>query len=163
MPYDSHFYNNRWWMLADGQLVGAYNSVELRSYVFPLYTPAGVLVIQEAPTDHPHHQGIWAGLEIDGYDLWNAGSFGKARHRQTNRSRLADLTPRVDERGVTFAHEIVWETAHGAPLLHEQRTVRLTAADDCTRLDWRSAFSAPVLHIGVDSAGLRRQPVGGGN
>ena len=143
MPYATRFYNNRWWALTDGKLIGGYNANELRSYLFPLYTPAGVLVIQEAPPDHPHHQGIWAGLEIDGHDLWNAGSFGKERHRQTNCTPLAELVPAVEGDGVTFAHEIVWESGDGTPLLHEQRTVRLTAADDCTRLDWRSELSAP--------------------
>ena len=143
MPYETRFYNNRWWVLADGKLVGGYNANELRSYIFPLYTPGGVLVIQEAPTDHPHHQGIWAGLEIDGHDLWNAGSFGKPRHRQTNRTPLAELLPEVEGNGVTFAHEIAWETADGTPLLREQRTVRLSATGDCSRVDWYTEFSAP--------------------
>lgn len=143
MPYETRFYNNRWWVLADGNLVGGYNANELRSYVFPLYTLAGVLVIQEAPPDHPHHQGIWAGLEIDGHDLWNAGSFGKPRHRQTNPTPLAALQPTVDESGVTFANKVVWETVAGQSLLHERRTVRLSAAGDSTRVEWRSDFSAP--------------------
>lgn len=157
MPYETRFYNNRWWVLADGKLVGGYNANELRSYVFPLYSPAGVLVIQEAPPDHPHHQGIWAGLEIDGYDLWNAGSFGRACHRQTNPTPLAEHTPTVDENGVTFAHEIVWETADDTPLLHEQRTVRLAATGDCSRVDWYSEFSAadrPVTLGQTKEAGL---------
>lgn len=143
MPYTTRFYNSRWWVLADDRLLGGYNAGELRSYVFPLYTPAGVLVIQEAPPDHPHHQGVWAGLEIDGHDLWNAGSFGKARHRQMNPSRLADLTPTFADDGVTFRHETAWETADGAPLLYEERRVRLSAGEDCTRVDWRSTFRAP--------------------
>jgi hypothetical protein len=143
MPYETRFYNSRWWVLAGGKLIGGYNAVELRSYVFPLYTPAGVLVIQEAPPDHPHHQGVWAGLEIDGHDLWNAGSFGKERHRQTNCTPLAELKPTVDESGVTFAHEIAWETVDGQSLLRERRTVCLSAADDSTRVDWRSDFFAP--------------------
>lgn len=143
MPYETRFYNNRWWVLIDDQLLGSYNANELRSYVFPLYTPTGVLVIQEAPPDHPHHQGIWAGLEIDGHDLWNAGSFGKARHRQTNRAPLVELLPAVEGDGVTFVHEITWETADGTSLLREQRTVRWTVTGDCSRVDWYSEFSAP--------------------
>ncbi|MFZ1754662.1 MAG: DUF6807 family protein [Caldilineaceae bacterium] len=143
MPYETRFYNNRWWVLTDDQLVSGYNAVELRSYVFPLYTPAGVLVIQEAPPDHPHHQGIWAGLEIDGHDLWNAGSFGKPRHRQTNRAPLVELLPAVEGNGVTFVHEVAWETADGTPLLHEWRAVRFSTRDNCTRVDWYAEFSAP--------------------
>lgn len=157
MPYDSRYYNSRWWAQSGGKLLGGYNAVELRSYVFPLYTPSGVLVIQETPPDHPHHQGIWAGLEIDGHDLWNAGSFGKARHRQTNPSRLADLAPTIADDGVTFRHETLWETADGAPLLHEERSVRLAAGGNCTRVEWRSTFRAgdrPVTLGQTKEAGL---------
>ena len=123
MTYESWYSNGRWWVLFANTLIGGYSANQLRSYHFPLYTPAGVLVIQEAPPDHPHHQGIWAGLEIDGHDLWNAASFGKARHHQTSRPPLGDLSPIVDESGVTFVHEIAWESLDGRPLLHEERTV----------------------------------------
>jgi len=142
MIYTTHFYNSRWWVLSDDTLVGGYNANDLRSYVFPVYTPAGVLVTQEAPPDHPHHQGVWAGLEIDGHDLWNAGSFGKAHHRQTNLLPLAQIIPVIDPRGVTFSHEIVWETADGTVLLHERRIVRLTAGVDCNRIEWHAVFTA---------------------
>lgn len=157
MSYETRFYNNRWWVLADGKLISGYSANELRSYVFPLYTPAGVLVIQEAPPDHPHHQGIWAGLEIDGHDLWNAGSFGRACHRQTNHRPLTELTPTTDENGVIFAHEVVWETVGGTRLLQEKRTVRFSADGECTRVDWRSDFSAadrPVTLGQTKEAGL---------
>ena len=36
---------------------------DLRSYVFPLFTPAGHLVTSEAPADHPHHQSVWIGAD----------------------------------------------------------------------------------------------------
>lgn len=143
MPYETRFYNSRWWAKSAGRLLGGYNAVELRSYVFPLYTPGGVLVIQEAPPDHPHHQGIWAGLEIDGHDLWNAGSFGKARHRQTNPLPLAQLQPSIAPDGVTFRHAAVWESADGALLLDEERSVRFSAGGEFTRVEWRSTFRAP--------------------
>lgn len=157
MNYTAKVYNSRWWVQTGERLLGGYNAVELRSYIFPLYTPGGVLVLQEAPPDHPHHQGIWTGLEIDGHDLWNAGSFGKARHRQTNPLPLAQLTPTVDAQGVAFAHPVVWETAEGAALLGEERAVRLWGDDACSRVEWRSTFRAgerPVTLGQTKEAGL---------
>jgi len=73
----------RQWVRRDGVLVGAVSIGELRAYVFPLYTPLGRLVIQESPVDHPHHQGLTVGANLNGWDMWNAGSFGVPRSRQT--------------------------------------------------------------------------------
>ena len=44
-------------------------------YIFPLYTPAGVSMLDDFPKDHWHHRGLfwaWPVVEIDGkdYDLW---------------------------------------------------------------------------------------------
>ena len=94
MTYDVVHYNSRLWVSQDQRLIAGYNANELRSYVFPLYTPDGMLVIQEAPPDHPHHQGIWAGLEIDGHDVWNAGSFKVPRNRQELTGPLAEANQR---------------------------------------------------------------------
>lgn len=136
-------YNARRWVSVGGRLIGGYNSNDLRSYVFPLYTPAGVLVLQEAPTDHPHHQGIFAGAELDGRDLWNAGSFGLPRHRQELVGKLADIDATVGEGGVAFAHEVRWTTLEGSELLRERRTVVLRAAAGATVVEWRSVFGHP--------------------
>lgn len=44
-------------------------------YVSPVYTPAGTIVTDDFPKDHPHHRGIfwaWPVVEVDGKktDLW---------------------------------------------------------------------------------------------
>ena len=44
-------------------------------YVFPLYTPAGVSMLDDFPQDHYHHRGLfwaWPVVEVGGktYDLW---------------------------------------------------------------------------------------------
>ena len=78
----TEFYNNRWWVMDGERIMGAYSTGYLRLYVFPLYTPAGTLVLQESPADHPHHQGICFGLNVNGHDMWNHDSFGAENHRQ---------------------------------------------------------------------------------
>ncbi len=44
-------------------------------YIFPLYTPAGVSMLDDFPADHPHHRGLfwaWPVVETGGtvYDEW---------------------------------------------------------------------------------------------
>lgn len=163
MTYETAHYNSRIWVTAAGRLLGGYNAGALRSYVFPLYSPAGALVIQEAPTDHPHHQGIWAGLEVEGIDLWNAGSFDVPRHRQEMVGKLADLVPEVSGSGVTVRHESRWVSVEGRELLRERRIVTFRALNESTVVDWRSEFFHPdiAVHLGQtkeSGLGLRVPP-----
>jgi hypothetical protein len=44
-------------------------------YIFPVYTPAGVAMLDDFPQDHWHHRGLfwaWPVVEVSGkrYDLW---------------------------------------------------------------------------------------------
>jgi len=150
MAYAIVKYNARLWIKHQGRLIAGYNTNDLRSYVFPLYTPQGLLVIQEAPPDHPHHQGIWAGLELDGNDVWNAGSRNLPRHRQEAVEPLHDMTTTVTDTGVQIEHDVRWITVDGAELLHEQRTVGFRATEQFTLVEWQSIFSHPnkATHIG---------------
>jgi hypothetical protein len=163
VSYATQHYNSRIWVTAGGRLLGGYNAGALRSYVFPLYSPAGALVLQEAPADHPHHQGIWAGLEVDGTDLWNAGSFDVPRHRQDMVGKLAENVPEVSEGGVTIRHESRWVSVEGRELLREHRTVTFRTGPDHTAVDWQSEFSHPerTVHLGQtkeSGLGLRVPP-----
>ena len=142
MQYNTLFTNSRLWIRAGDRLLGGYSANALRSYVFPLYTPGGVLVLQEAPVDHPHQQGIHVGLSVDGHDLWNAGSFDKARHMQRMETPLKEITPVIDEQGVTLFHSVQWTNVDGAILLHEDRSVRFRLAESFTHVHWRSTFHA---------------------
>lgn len=150
MSYEVIKYNARLWIKHQGRLLGGYNTNELRSYVFPLYTPQGVLVLQEAPPDHPHHQGVLVGLEVDGYDLWNAGSRHLPRHRQEILTPLAEIAAELSEAGVQISHGVRWMTVDGQELLLEQRRVTFSAHEQFTRIHWRSTFSQPskMTHLG---------------
>ena len=43
----------------DGRPVLALTQGRCRSYVYPLFTPAGYPVTTESPADHPHHNSFW--------------------------------------------------------------------------------------------------------
>jgi len=122
-----------------------------------------MLVVQEAPPDHPHHQGLWAGLEVDGYDLWNAGSSKVLRHRQTPVPAIDAMQPVVSAMGVEFVHQVHWQTVDGELLLYEDRRVTLRAHADATQAVWTSRFSHPSksTHLGQtkeSGIGLRVPP-----
>ncbi|MBX3001036.1 MAG: PmoA family protein [Caldilineaceae bacterium] len=164
MPqYDALFTNARWWITLNGDLIGGYAANALRSYVFPLYTPGGVLALQEAPPDHPHHQGIHMGLSINGYDLWNAGSGERERHAQRLPIPLGEIQPQISEDGVGIAHPVQWTTVDGELLLREERQIHFSRADEFTRVGWRSTFHADGRAVHIDRTkeagiGLRVPP-----
>lgn len=43
----------------DGKPVLAFTQGLQRSYIYPLFTPAGFPVTSESPADHPHHNSFW--------------------------------------------------------------------------------------------------------
>jgi hypothetical protein len=147
MNYDVIHYNSRLWVTRDGRPLCGYTTNELRSYVFPLYTPLGALVLQEAPPDHPHHQGVWAGLEVDGCDLWNAGSFGVPRNRQELVGQLTEIGTSIGSDGVRLNHAVRWMSLEGRELMREERRLRLGAASGATVLEWQSVFSHPDKNV----------------
>lgn len=150
MSYEIIKYNARIWIKASNRLLAGYAANELRTYVFPLYSPSGALVLQESPPDHPHHQGICVGLEVDGHDMWNAGSFGRARHRQELQCKLSEIAPVVRDEGVQIAHPVYWTSADGDELLLEDRSVTFRAMAEFTHIQWRSTFHHPqkVTNLG---------------
>ena len=143
MSYETTFYNARWWVTYQGRLLGGYTANRLRPYVFPFYSPQGMLVLQESPPDHPHHQGICLGLEIDGHDLWNAGSFGKPPHPQKMEPALKALQPTITDDEVRFVHTVRWMTDSGEELLKETRGITFSAGNDLNLVTWQSIFTSP--------------------
>ena len=141
MSYEIINYNARRGINYGERLLAGYALNDLRSYLFPLYTPKGALVLQEAPPDHPHHQGLWCGLEVDGHDLWNAGSFGKVHHAQVNLQSLNTINTTITAAGVDFASPLRWCKATGETILHEARTIHIAAHQSFTHVQWQSTFS----------------------
>jgi hypothetical protein len=84
-------------------------------YVFPVYTPSGVLPVDDFPADHWHHRGVfwsWPVVETGDkrYDIWMTFT---AKHR-------SDQVPETKVKGkeaVLVAHN-VWE-ADGKDIVRE--------------------------------------------
>jgi len=115
-----------------------------KPYVARLFTPSGVQVLRDSPSDHRHHHALMFALAVDSIDFW---AEGEGTGLQKNRS-LSLRDSRV-ERGLETAaltQRLEWT---GGPanqvLLLERRT--LIAYDGpalgATLLTWQSRLQTP--------------------
>ncbi|MFN8441413.1 MAG: DUF6807 family protein [Caldilineaceae bacterium] len=122
-----------------------------RSWVFPLYTPNGLTVIQEFPFDHPFHNGFWVAqgpIFLDGREVtfWPAPPMRKANEALfTHMGRMETLgkptiTPHAN--GVRFEVRLLWRDKDEQPVLDEVRTVDFYSMDDATVCDMTSRQTA---------------------
>lgn len=96
-----------------------------RPYLHPVRTLAGLTVTDAAPDSHRHQFGISiAAPDVGGRNFWGGRTFvaghGPAwldNHGVQHHERWLRHT--ADE----LAHVLRWADAHGAALLHEQRTI----------------------------------------
>jgi hypothetical protein len=122
-------------------------------YIFPVYTPAGVSMLDDFPKDHWHHRGLfwaWPVVEVAGrpYDLWMTMT---ARHR-------ADKVPVTYVSATEARLEVrnYWE-ADGKDIVREDLRLRVLPADSAARefeveLTWE-AMGAPVTLRGSREKG----------
>jgi len=118
-------------------------------YIFPLYTPAGVSMLDDFPKDHWHHRGLfwaWPVVETGGktYDLW-------MNFTVQPRSTKPPVTS-----GAALEAANVWR-AEGADVVRENLRLTARPARDGAReidveLTWE-ALGAPVTLRGSREAG----------
>ena len=151
--YTSRSSQNRLYALCGERLLGAVSYNGYRAYVFPLYTPKGVLVLQESPPDHPHHQGIMVGQDlVNGHNFWAILHPGHPLNRQV---RAANFAAEADQRGLTVSAELCWQAADGERVLDEQRTVRFESWEECTFVEVTSTWKATYgpVHVAQTKEG----------
>jgi hypothetical protein len=122
-------------------------------YIFPVYTPAGVSPLDDFPSDHWHHRGLfwaWPIVEVGGkqYDLWMQFT---AKHHSAK-------TPTVNASGrqARLEAESFWE-ADGKDIVHENLRLTVLAATGTSRemdvvLTWE-AIHGPVTLEGSPESG----------
>jgi hypothetical protein len=131
-----------------------------RTYLFPVYSPAGFALTSESPSDHPHHHSIWVGAdhvnlhvpaehrtEVYSYNFYVNDVFqGRAPGRIVQTQLLAQedgdamlLTQRLQWLGPRE-----WGAPEGRHVLDETRLTRVRHMADCRafQLTIRSELSA---------------------
>jgi hypothetical protein len=118
---------------AGERMVAAYTIGEWRPYVYPLLTPAGIAVTDEAPADHHYHQSLWISHHnVNGHTFWiNGEHAGKVAGRPPQQS----VEPLPDGEAAIFRHDLVWQDPQGNPLLHERRVTAITPTPAATLVD----------------------------
>ncbi len=122
-------------------------------YIFPVYTPAGVSMLDDFPQDHWHHRGLfwaWPVVETGGktYDLWMNMT---VRERQPAPPKTS-----ATAKAALLDSESFWE-AEGQYLVRETLRLRVAPSAGPARefdveLSWE-ALNAPVTIRGSREKG----------
>lgn len=110
--------NKRHWVGHESGNLGAFCDNGSHSYIFPFLTPSGVNVLQEAPPDHVHHNGIFFGQ--DHMNTINFWKIGPAMGRQKTDS----IETVINERGVSVICQNTWHAPNRDPIASETRRLR---------------------------------------
>ena len=128
----------------------------VKPYVEKLFTPGGVNILRDSPSDHKHHHALMFALAVDGVNFWEERNvFG----REVSRGSIA-----IDKRlrrvpGVFtllggFTSQIDWiGPARPEPMLQEERAIQVVQLIEtgATLLTWRTRLSLPS---GKESAAI---------
>jgi len=115
-----------------------------KSYFGKLFSPGGVNVLRDAPSDHLHHHGLMFAVAVDGVDFWSENE--KCGHQK--HAGLADVgeTSHAGLPWGTFTQGVDWlgpdaETQH----LEERRTIYCCVIPDGgpTLLVWQADLEPP--------------------
>ena len=129
-----------------------HRDVPFKPYVQELYSPNGVNVLRDAPSDHLHHHALMYAVAVDGVNFWEEQN---APGRQTH---VSSINTHIGSRGNISVGNITGQLDWVNPsndelLLKESRTIKIYKAQkhNATILCWQSSFSVPS---GKDSVTL---------
>lgn len=159
--------------LATQRWLGGFAVSHYRPWVFPLYTPSGVTVLQESPPDHPFHSGFFVGQSPvvgasgEAANFWAtppARIAGDPLQKAVGRmSAESPLVVEPHEDGLRFELALLWRDEHERPVLTELRRVDFQIRDGATICDMVSIKTAghgrvrlPPTKFG--SIGIRVEP-----
>ncbi len=129
---------------AGGRLLLRYRHVQspYKPYVDKFFSPMGVQVLRDAPSDHKHHHGLMFGLTADGVNFWEeAEGAGVERSRST---KMLEDSSRRGVHHIGFAQSLEWvNPSDRTVILEERRVLELLTAPDLTAtlLSWSSQLT----------------------
>jgi hypothetical protein len=120
-----------------------YAEVPFKPYVKQLFTPGGVNVLLDAPSDHLHHHGLMFSVAAGGVDFWSeTPANGKQVHKSLE---LLKPAARGGRPTAGLVEQIEWLGPDGKCRLAEVRTLEVVVPADpnATLVTWRSRLSCP--------------------
>jgi hypothetical protein len=144
-----------------GRWLGGVGANYYRPWVYPLYTPRGLTVLQEFPFDHPFHNGMWVAqgpIHLNGQTVhfWPMPPERRPGEKLfTNMGRIETSgLPQIEshERGTRFTLQATWRAGDGMPVLDETRTIDFYAVEDGTVCQVTSTQTATYSAIEYEAS-----------
>jgi len=136
-----------------------YENVPFKPYVQQLFSPRGINVLRDAPSDHLHHHSLMFAVAVDGVNFWE-------EHLQPGQQKHLSFTVHI-HMGKTgsntkyltgFSENLEWiNPRSGDVLLKELRTIkgRRFKEFEANILTWESKLSVPTGKESVTLTGSR--------
>ncbi len=136
-------------------LAYAFGDVPFKPYIKKLFTPGGVQVLRDSPSDHKHHHALMFATSADGIDFWSeTPACGQQVTIGTAETKAASLASSADHASrASFTFDVQWQRPDKTPVLNETRTI-VAYHDDglpATLVTWQSRLEPPP---GKDSVTL---------
>ncbi|MBX7257844.1 MAG: PmoA family protein [Candidatus Hydrogenedentes bacterium] len=151
--YERAFQNDTMTVSKGGKPLFVYrlDNVPFKPYVQQLYSPNGVNVLRDAPSDHLHHHALMFAIAVDDVDFW-------AETPECGKQIFAGDVENDDPGKYTgysacYDARLKWMNGEQKVLLDERRTLWPLNLDgvNATAILWRSKLSVPE---GTESAKL---------
>jgi len=121
-----------------------YRDVPFKPCVQQLFSPRGVNVLRDAPSDHLHHHALMFAVAVDGVNFWEEQ---QAPGRQVHQSFAeVKIGKRNDVPDAGFTEQLNWLNPRSQELLlKESRTIEICQLDEfkATLLNWQSILAVP--------------------
>jgi hypothetical protein len=126
-------------VFAGGRCLAGVGRNYYRPWLYPLYTPNGLCVLQEFPFDHPFHNGCFVAQNPVRLGGREANFWAVPPQREASDEVFvhvgrvqSELEGRAAESSVLILLRNVWLDERGEPVLDEQRSYEVFLDDDAT-------------------------------
>jgi len=128
-------------------LAYAFGDVPFKPYIRELFTPGGVQVLRDSPSDHKHHHALMFATSADGTDFWSeTPTCGRQSTSDTVETKAESLSDRAHRTSrASFRFEVQWQRPDRIPVLNEKRIIVAYGGDDLpmTLITWQSRLEPP--------------------
>lgn len=132
-----------------------------RPYLHPVRTPAGTVVTDVLPADHPHHMGVSLAIpDVDGTQYWGGMSYVDGRgYVWLDNEGTQTVMSRSCSPDAVHEH-LEWRRPDGVLQIIEDRTTAVRPSEDNYVLSWRSTLTA-VEDVSIGSPATNGRPGAG--
>ena len=131
-----------------------FGGVEFKPCVNRWYTPTGVNVLRNSPSDHLHHHAMMFAVAVDGVNFWEEHS-PKAGKEVGQKPRNCTTQTSNDKTVAAFTQSLDWMDSENNLMLKERRAIELIVENglDASLINWTSTLSVPPGKESVELGG----------